>query len=66
MFYNIFSWEDGRNYLLFNMLFGGVFDYNLILDVVIDKVILVGGGFVIWSYRMGYDVSIFVFNVFIN
>lgn len=66
MFYNIFSWENGRNYLLFNMLFGGVFDYNLILDVVIDKVILVGGGFVIWSYRMGYDVSIFVFNVFIN
>lgn len=47
-------------------MFGGVFEYNLTLDVVIDKVILVGGGFVIWSYRIGYDVSIFVFNSFIN
>lgn len=60
------SWENGRNHLLFNMLPGGAPDYNSTLDVATDKAILAGGGFATWSYRMGYDVSIPVFNALTN
>lgn len=62
----IFSWGDGKNHLLFNMLPGSAPDYNSTLDVATDKAILAGGGFATWSYRTGYDVSIPVFNALTN
>ncbi|XP_022798901.1 exostosin-2-like [Stylophora pistillata] len=61
------SWSDrGKNHLLFNMLPGSAPEYNSTLDVATDKAILAGAGFATWSYRIGYDVSIPVFNPLTN
>lgn len=62
----ICRWNDGVNYLIFNMLFGEFSDYKIILEVDIGKAMIVGGGFFIWIYRRGFDVFIFVFNLFLE
>ena len=48
--------------MLFNMLPGSPPDYNSSLDIATDKAIVAGGGFAIWSFRPGYDISIPVYN----
>lgn len=48
------------------MLFGEFLDYKIILEVDIGKAMIVGGGFFIWIYRRGFDVFIFVFNLFLE
>ena len=44
------------------MLPGSPPDYNSSLDIATDKAIVAGGGFAIWSFRPGYDISIPVYN----
>ncbi|XP_040183984.1 exostosin-2 [Rana temporaria] len=58
----LLRWDRGTNHLLFNMLPGGPPDYNTALDVPRDRAVLAGGGFSMWTYRQGYDVSIPVYS----
>ena len=57
-----FSWNQGTNHVLFNMLPGTTPDYNTSLDVNHDRAIVAGAGYSSWSYRINYDVSIPVYN----
>ena len=58
----IYRWRDGRNHLIFSMMSGIAPDYNTTLDISRGKSMLAGGGFNLLTYRVGFDVSIPVFN----
>ena len=58
----LYSWGDGSNHVLFNMLPGIAPEYNTTLDVARGRAIIAGGGFNTWSYRYTYDVAVPVFN----
>lgn len=58
----IYSWEDGSNHLIVNMLPGSSPDYNTTIDIGYGKAILAGSGFTEISYRRDFDVSIPVYN----
>lgn len=59
---NRFSWENGENHLLFNMVPGVSPDFNTILDVNTDRALIAGAGFDTWTYRSGFDLSIPFYN----
>lgn len=59
-------WNDGANHLIFNMLPGELPDYKTTLEVDTGKAMIAGGGFSTWTYRRGFDVSIPVFNPFLE
>lgn len=62
----ICRWNDGANHLIFNMLPGELPDYKTTLEVDTGKAMIAGGGFSTWTYRRGFDVSIPVFNPFLE
>lgn len=57
-----FSWENGENHLLFNMVPGVAPDFNTSLDVQTDLAMVAGSGFDTWTYRNGFDMSIPFYN----
>lgn len=50
----IFSWENGENHLLFNIVppENGIESFNT------DRAIIAGSNFDSWTYRTGFDVAI--------
>lgn len=50
----IFSWENGENHLLFNM----VSQKNEVSLLSTDRAMIAGADFNIWSFRTGFDFSI--------
>ena len=58
----VYSWEDGSNHLIVNMIPGSSPDFNTTIDIAYGKAILAGGGFSERSYRRDFDVSIPVYN----
>jgi glucuronyl/N-acetylglucosaminyl transferase EXT2 len=53
-----FSWENGQNHILFNLLPGEPPDYNTVTDVNTADAIIAGAGFDSSTYRFGFDFSI--------
>lgn len=57
-----FSWKDGENHLLFNMIAGDAPLYPTVMDLNVGKALIAGAGFDTWTYRLGYDVSIPIYS----
>lgn len=58
-FYNVFtfSWNNGENHLLFNIVPGAAPDYNTVVDLNTDRAMIAGAGFDTWTYRTGFDIA---------
>lgn len=54
----IFSWNNGENHLIFNMLAGTPPNYNSVINLNTSKAIIAGAGFNTWTFRYGFDISI--------
>lgn len=61
-----FSWNNGENHLIFNMVPGSVPDYNTILDVPVGKAMIAGAGMSSLTYRLGFDISLPVYSPLIT
>lgn len=57
-----YSWRDGENHLLFNMIAGEAPNYSSVIDLFIGKAMIAGADFNTFSYRVGYDISIPLFS----
>lgn len=62
IFVFLYSWENGENHLLFNMMPGAAPDFNTVMDINTDRAIIAGSGFDTWTYRSGFDLSIPFYN----
>lgn len=62
LFFKLFSWNDGRNHLLFNMLPGSMPEYLPFLEVDSGYAMVTSGGFSSLNHRMGFDISIPVYS----
>lgn len=62
LFNSLPGWRGGRNHLVWSMLPGSSPDFNTTPDFHYGKAMVAGGSFSRASYRMGYDISIPVFN----
>jgi glucuronyl/N-acetylglucosaminyl transferase EXT2 len=58
----LYSWRDGENHLIFNMVPGAVPDYSTVVELSLGHAIVAGAGFSSWTYRMGFDVSLPVYS----
>ncbi|XP_066600643.1 exostosin-2 [Prorops nasuta] len=59
-------WNNGENHLIFNMVPGGVPDYNPVLDVAIGKAMIAGASLSSSTYRSGFDISLPVYSPLID
>lgn len=59
-------WNRGKNHLLFNMLPGTAPDYTNYLGVNTANAMVAGGGFSSITYRRTFDVTIPVYNPFLE
>lgn len=57
-----FSWKDGENHLIFNMLSGEAPNYSPVIELNMGKAMVAGADFDTYSYRLGYDVAIPIFS----
>lgn len=57
-----FSWNDGQNHLLFNMVPGTAPDYKTVVDLSFGKAMVAGAGFDSWTYRSSFDISIAIYS----
>lgn len=62
VFLCLYSWKEGENHLIFNMVPGAVPDYNTVVELSIGHAIVAGAGFSSWTYRLGFDVSLPVYS----
>lgn len=58
----LFSWNDGQNHLVFNMVPGTAPDYKTVVDLSIGKAMVAGAGFDSWTYRPSFDISITIYS----
>jgi glucuronyl/N-acetylglucosaminyl transferase EXT2 len=58
----LFSWNDGQNHLIFNMVPGTAPDYKTVVELSIGKAMVAGVGFDSWTYRSSFDISIAIYS----
>lgn len=58
----LFSWNDGQNHLIFNMVPGTAPDFKTVVDLSIGKSMVAGAGFDSWTYRSSFDISIAIYS----
>ena len=61
-----FSWNNGENHLIFNMVPGSVPDYNTVIDVPVGKAMIAGAGMSSLTYRSGVVISLPVYSPLVN
>lgn len=61
-----FSWNNGENHLIFNMVPGSVPDYNTVIDVPIGKAMIAGAGMSSLTYRSDFDISLPVYSSLVD
>jgi glucuronyl/N-acetylglucosaminyl transferase EXT2 len=57
-----YSWKNGENHLIFNMVPGAVPDYSTVVELSLGHAIVAGAGFSSWTYRPGFDISLPVYS----
>lgn len=60
MMFVLFSWNEGQNHLVFNMVRETTVDYKT--DLFIGKAMVAGAGFDSWTYRPSFDISIPIYS----
>lgn len=53
-----FSWNDGENHLIFNMVSGAAPDFLPVLELETGKAVIAGADFDRNHFRTNFDVSI--------
>lgn len=59
---SFFSWNNGENHLIFNLLPGSAPNYNTVVDLNTGKAIVAGAGFDTWTFRYGFDISMPIYS----
>lgn len=53
-----FSWENGENHIIFNMIAGSPPEFNTVIDLNTGRALIAGAGFDSWTYRTSFDISL--------
>lgn len=61
-----YSWKNGENHLLFNMIAGEAPNFSSVLELSTGKAMIAGADFDTYSYRVGYDISIPLYSPIAN